>query len=192
MKLTHDHYMLCNDYIDEVIRNPYDFSEEEIFFLGYFFKPMRKIIFDSLLMKCAKQGNTQDFIDSLTVEGIYAEYINDVKNSSNKFMKLIVAMFLETELLGEWFENEDEMLEAVIKSDAKLNTKLFAFSKLSVFNVEDETIEKMKEYAKKEIDKDEEFTKNFNKEEKEKLKKDCISNYDSNHDALKMELSLKE
>ena len=32
MKLTHDDFMVQNDYVDDVVKNPYDYSEEEIFF----------------------------------------------------------------------------------------------------------------------------------------------------------------
>ena len=193
MKLTHDDFMVQNDYVDDVVKNPYDYSEEEIFFLGYFFKPMRRQIFNSLLIKCAKQGNVQDFIDSLTIEGVYSEYIDSVHESKDDFMKLVVALFLEPEILGEWFEDEDKMVDAVINTEKyPLNTKLFVFSKLSVFDIEDETLEKIKNVSIPLIEKDEDLKKSLTKEQLESLKKDFLNNINHNHDAVKLELSLKE
>jgi len=191
-RITFDDYNIQNDYIEDMINNPQNYDANEIYNYGYLFRVYRKSLFDSLLIICAQKGYTQNFVNVLTEDGLYDEYIEEVEKSNNTFMKIYVSLFLENDNINKWFKDEIEIVNLLTNTkDYNASNVITALSKLSSLDIDDSTLELMKNNTKEFIKNNNDLKNSLEDDQINMLIEECINNFESNHNIVKQSLSLK-
>ena len=57
MTITRDDYIVCNDIFDNILNNPDDYSYDDLLNVAFYYKAIRKKLFDVLLIKCIKNNS---------------------------------------------------------------------------------------------------------------------------------------
>ena len=140
-----------NNYIDDMLINPYKHSFEEIFNYALNYDIYQKPFFDYLLVECCTDGLAKAFKQNLSNCNCYIEYINSVINGSDNVLKAYVILFLEYNLIDEIYSNRDDIINDIFNNDYEIEYKITMALQYSTYEMDKNTVMKLKKILKKNI-----------------------------------------
>ena len=167
--LTDIDFYVQNDFLDDVVNNPekynnpykvdilYDVVTRHI--NGY------KIL-DYLMLDSIQNNYYYSFINNLTDRELYDDYIDEVKNGNNPFIKAYISMFETPFEMYEDFTDDMEIAKSLVEyGEYSTNERLAGLMKLSTFHNENETQEYIKRSIRKIMLSDKELIKKYGKKQ---------------------------
>ena len=144
-------FYVQNDYYDRIIDNPEKYVDKEDGIRDLYMAGNNHVdgykAFDFLFVLSVITNKLQEFKDSMYLNGFYSDYIQDVEERSNYFIKAYASIFLDDELNETVFHNNKEL---IIKSLEKAGNYSYVARIIGLLNFtrekcSDETLQMVKD-----------------------------------------------
>ena len=195
MALTNKDIFIQNDFLDDVVKNPEKYNnneESEILYKTYPHHVKGYKIFDYLLLDSVTNNYFPIFMENLYDFGLYDKYISDINNKSDKFIKVFASIFLDQYLMDAYFDNILDAAKVIDSAEEYDNIyREIALVGLSIFECDKKTLEFMKKSLKKIILKDELYSREYTPEERNKEIEWFYEYMENNQKELRKEMELK-
>ena len=179
-KISSEEIYIQNNFVDDVVENPENFTYEQIMFISNF-TLYNYDLYDYIVLNYPFIKGAEVFKTELTNYEIYDEYLCSVMEDGDIFLKASFAFYIEPSLRDIVIGDEIKFIDTITNNDEyPFEYKICLLTSLAIHKNHGDIINVIKNSIINIVNTDERINNDFSKEEKEKILNKYLSTIDEN------------